>query len=103
MSSGFDFETVARWHVLRQRALRLRDARLDVLQREVDVARHVERGGDARAARRAPATRSDCTPSTCEIACSSGSTISRSTAGGEAPGHETRDGDVRVVDVRDTG
>ena len=27
------------------------------------------------------------TPSTCEIACSMGSTISRSTAGGEAPGH----------------
>src|SRR4051812_25040729 len=31
----------------------------------------------------------DCTPSTCDSACSMGSTILRSTAGGEGPGHDS--------------
>ena len=37
--------------VVRELSLRLRDLGLRVLQREIDVARQVERGGDARASR----------------------------------------------------
>ena len=49
-SSGLLFDTIGRLRARRQRALHLRDLRLRVLQREIDVARQVERRRDARRA-----------------------------------------------------
>ena len=87
-------------HVLRERALRLRDLGLHVLQREIDVARDVEGGGDARDALARLRRRSTGRPRPARWPARSarGSRARPRTARRRAS--ETLTRDVGVVDVR---